>query len=156
MCVYRERERETLISCLPYTPDHDWTHHLGKCPDQESNPQPFGAWTIFWPTEPPGQGHQTISHHSNATDVLKRLLKPFQLPPKFPVICDKCAQTYFLTALEESELKMYFFRGATESCRWWKWNHQTSRGSAGGWVRLRGQRHPTALPTTARPSALLL
>ena len=42
----RERERERNIDLLPlvYTPTRDWTHSLGMCPDQESNPWPSGLW----------------------------------------------------------------------------------------------------------------
>ncbi|KAM5304793.1 mRNA cap guanine-N(7) methyltransferase isoform 2-T3 [Glossophaga mutica] len=37
-----EEERETLISCLPYTPQPgNQTHYLGMCTDQELNLQPF-------------------------------------------------------------------------------------------------------------------
>ena len=40
-----ERDRETSIDSLLYVPllTGDWTHNLDKCPDQESNPQPFGV-----------------------------------------------------------------------------------------------------------------
>ena len=37
----RDREREkTWMSCFPYASQ---TCNLGTCPDQKSNPQPFGA-----------------------------------------------------------------------------------------------------------------
>ena len=40
----RERKRETLIACLPYTPcTRDGTHKPGMCPDWELSLQPFGA-----------------------------------------------------------------------------------------------------------------
>ena len=45
-----ERERETSIwerniHLLPpiHSLTKDWTRNLGMCPDQESNPQPFGV-----------------------------------------------------------------------------------------------------------------
>ena len=40
----RDSERETLIGCLhTHLPTRGWTRNLGMCPDQESNPQPFGV-----------------------------------------------------------------------------------------------------------------
>ena len=39
------RERQILISCLPYMPGlGNLTCDLGMCPDWESNLQPFGVW----------------------------------------------------------------------------------------------------------------
>ena len=43
---FREDERERNIYQLPTVcaPNEDWTHNLGMCPMQGSNPQPFGVW----------------------------------------------------------------------------------------------------------------
>ena len=40
------REIERLVaSCMHSSNSNgDWTRNLGMCPDQESNPQPFGVW----------------------------------------------------------------------------------------------------------------
>ena len=40
----REEERERDRLHPVYTLTGDQTRNLGMCPDQESNPQPFGAW----------------------------------------------------------------------------------------------------------------
>ena len=47
---------EENIDWLPpvYAPTGDQTRNLGTCPDQELNPQPFGAWDDA-PTKYPGQ-----------------------------------------------------------------------------------------------------
>ena len=41
-----ERERQRNIYWLPpiRTPTVDHIRNLGMCPDQKSNPQPFGVW----------------------------------------------------------------------------------------------------------------
>ena len=58
----RKRDRETSmweinINRLPLTlsPTRDGTCNLGMCPDQESNPKPFGIWDnapTNWTTQP--------------------------------------------------------------------------------------------------------
>ena len=45
----RKREKHNVREKHPtlppvHTPTRDRTHSLGMCPDQESNPQPFGVW----------------------------------------------------------------------------------------------------------------
>ena len=37
---------ERKINRLPpvHAPTKDWTCNLGMCPEQKSNPQPFGVW----------------------------------------------------------------------------------------------------------------
>ena len=51
LLLFRERgeggEREAWICGLPVCAvTWEWTHNLGMCPDQESNPQPFKMQTL--------------------------------------------------------------------------------------------------------------
>ena len=38
------REKEALVGCLLHMPQPRLIWNLGKCPDQELNPQPFSLW----------------------------------------------------------------------------------------------------------------
>lgn len=52
-----ERERKRNIYLLPTErADRNGAGNLCMCPEQESNPQPYGVWTALQPTVPPGQG----------------------------------------------------------------------------------------------------
>lgn len=58
----REKDRQTSMSernidWLPaiHAPTRDHTSNVGRCPDREPSPQPFGVREILQPTEPPGQ-----------------------------------------------------------------------------------------------------
>ena len=51
------RERETRKNINQFAScTEDQTPNLGMCPDQGSNPQPFGVGITLQQTEPPSQG----------------------------------------------------------------------------------------------------
>ena len=82
-----EEERERNIDWLPpvysQTRDHsartrDQTLNLAKCHDGELNPQRFGCWTMFQPTEPHWPGHtyevNSLAFLSTAMVVLMKII----------------------------------------------------------------------------------
>ena len=55
-----ERDKR-LLAASRTCPDRGLNpHNLGMCPDQKSNPQPFGYGTMFQPTKPRQAGHFAI------------------------------------------------------------------------------------------------